>query len=335
MKVPLKGIIHVTGESDTGKTTFALQCGAKIPRIAFFDADVKGSGVVDNLREQGVRFGEYHDLTSECKGMRETAMHEHCLALLDNLSKRKGKFDALVWDNFSPFERTFHPFVTKHPLKFKEKYSPMGQIKGAEIWLASFDYEAQVLAYMTTLAPLVILTTHLKGHNINGKRTGKLVPDEKRPLVRKSTMRLWLRHNPNSAVPIGLVLKRIGKDVVLDDGTYDKVNVLPRRLVPWPDDAGLWDTIARYWVNPMGNRAPTKEETPNDFELSILDGTLTEDQKMIFQQGKADDEDMLDLSDPTSDVLRLDSEGMSVPNIAKELGLKKERVIDILDEYGG
>lgn len=331
MKVPIKGIVHVTGESDVGKTTFALQCGAKVSRIAFFDADIKGSAVVESLKRQGAKFGEYHDLITELKGKRETEIHEYCLGLLDKLSRRSNDFDALIWDNFSIFEKTFHPFVTKHPAKFKERYSPMGQIKGAEIWLASFDYEAQILAYVASLVDLVILTTHLKSHNINGKRTGKLVPDMKRPLVRKSSMRLWLRHNPASAVPIGLVLKRIGKDEVLEDGTYDKVNVLPRRVVPRPDDRSLWDTIAWYWGNPMGNRKPKPHETPNEFELSILDGTLTEDQKMIFRYGQAEADEPLEF-DKAEQVKELAAQGWSIPKIARETGIQKERVAQLLEE---
>jgi len=33
----MKGVIHVTGEHDTGKTTFALECGAQPEQICFFD----------------------------------------------------------------------------------------------------------------------------------------------------------------------------------------------------------------------------------------------------------------------------------------------------------
>lgn len=330
MKVPIKGIIHVTGESDVGKTTFALQCGAKVSRIAFFDADIKGSVVVENLRQQGTEFGAYRNLVTECEGMREIQRHEYCLELIQDI--KVGQFDAIIWDNYALFESTFQPYVKKNAAKFREFYSPKGDIKGSEIWLSSFDYEAQTLAYMTTLAPLVIIISHLKNHNLNGKRTGKLVPDAKRPLTRKSILRLWLRHNPESAVPIGLVLKRIGKDMVLEDGTYDKVNVLPRRVVPAPDDRSLWDAIARYWAEPMGNRRPEPHETPNEFELSILDGTLTADQKMIFRYGQTETDELLEFDDNKAKVRELKAEGMSIPKISRELGIKMERVMDLLEE---
>jgi hypothetical protein len=330
VKIPIRGIIHVTGESDVGKTTFALQCGAKIPRIAFFDGDIKGSAVVENLRQQGAKFGMYQDLVAKCKGMREIQRHEYCLGLVQSI--KAGQFDAIIWDNYALFESTFQPFVRKNAAKFREFYSPKGDIKGSEIWLSSFDYEAQILAYMTTLAPLVVIVSHLKNHNINGKRTGKLVPDSKRPLVRKSILRLWLRHNPEGAVPIGLVLKRIGKDMVLEDGTYDKVNVLPRRIVPAQGDKSLWDVIAQYWEVPMGNRKPLLHEVPNEFELSILDGTLTEDQKMIFRYGKVETDELLEFDDNKAKVLELKAEGMSIPKISRELGIKMERVAQLLEE---
>lgn len=325
MKVPIKGIVHVTGESDTGKTTFALQCGAKVSRICFLDADIKGAAIAKNIP-----FGMYRDLVMETKGMKEIEIHEHCLAILQRIEPNQ--YDVIVWDDFSLFEKTFQPYVAKYPTKFKDRYSAKGQIKGAEIWLASFSYESQVLAYMATLADLVVIISHLKNHNINGKRTGKLVPDIKRPLIRKSSMRLWLRHNPNSAVPIGLVLKRPGRDVVLGDGTYGKINVLPRRIVPNEDDEGLWDVITRYWDEPMDLRKPLPHEYPNDFELSILDGTLTDDQKIIFKTGKVKEEDMLDFSDEREDKVReLRGEGMSVPKIARQLEISRERVMRALE----
>lgn len=332
MKVPIRGIVHVTGEPDCGKTTFALQCGAKISRIAFFDADVKGSAVVENLKKQKTSFGMYRDLVVECKGMKELAAHEHCLKLIDAI--KPGPLDAIIWDNYSTFEKTFHPYVVKHSAKFRDHYSKKGDIKGAEFWLASFDYEAQVLAHLTTLADLVILVTHLKNHNINGKRTGKLVPDIKRPMVRKPIMRVWLRHNPDSAVPIGLVLKRIGKDVVLEDGSYGKVNILPRRIVPKQEDTSLWDAIARYWETPMGNRKPEKHERPSAFELSILDGTLTSEQKLIFRTGKVEEDEVLDFGDSALEeqVKALRRAGKSIPKISREIGLPKSRVVALLGE---
>ena len=43
----IKGIIQVTGPHDVGKTTFALECGAK--RILFVDDDIKGRNTVEGI----------------------------------------------------------------------------------------------------------------------------------------------------------------------------------------------------------------------------------------------------------------------------------------------
>ena len=61
------------------------------------------------------------------------------------------------------------------------------------------------------------------------------------------------------------------------------INVLPRKLVPGDKDNSTWDVINRYWDKPVGNRDPLEDEIPTPYELSILDGVLTNDQKEIWQ----------------------------------------------------
>ena len=53
--------------------------------------------------------------------------------------------------------------------------------------------------------------------------------------------------------------------------------------MPNENENSLWDVIRRYWDFPFGDRIPTPEEMPNEYELSILDGTLTADQKVALQ----------------------------------------------------
>ncbi len=191
---PITGLIHVTGEPDTGKTTFALACGFKPAEIAF-DDDVKTQPIADALKANGTPLGAYINLTKMSLAMREIEFHN---LVMSELSKLEGKnFKALIFDTWTRFENTFHPVVQKDPLKYKQYYSSKGDIKGAEIWKASFDYEAIVLDKMMEVAPLVILVTHLKDHTIGAVKTGAQVPDCKKPVVEKSRMRIWLRHNPD------------------------------------------------------------------------------------------------------------------------------------------
>lgn len=268
---PITGLIHVTGEPDTGKTTFALSCGFKPSEIAFFDDDLKTQSIADALQAQGTPFGHYVNLTKKSLGMREIEYHDLVMKEVSALESKK--FKILIFDTWTRFENTFHPVVQKEPMQFKQFYSPKGDIKGAEMWKAAFDYEAIVIDKLLQVAPLVILITHLKNYTIGAAQTGKEIPDCKKPVVEKSRIRLWLRHNPDGPAPIGLVLKRLSK-VEVGSGGIIPVNVLPRKINPC-----TWERILGYWDNPIGANIPSPDEVPNAFEYSILDGVLTADQK--------------------------------------------------------
>lgn len=274
-KNPITGLIHVTGEHDTGKTVFALSNGAQPERIAFFDDDIKGRNTVSQLKKQGFNFGLYVDLVDEFKDKREIEINQRGQELLNDIEP--GQFDCIVWDTWTRFESSFYAVVQKNPSRFKEFYAPMGKIKAGEMWQASFAYEAVIIDQLLAKVPLVILTTHLKDDYLNDKKTGKQIPDGKKTLNQKSNFRVWLRHNPDSPEPIGLVLKRPVKMQVTESG-IQPVNILPRKLKPF-----TWERIIKFWNTPVGNRPLTEDEKPDEFEMSILDGTLTKDQKNILR----------------------------------------------------
>ena len=277
---PITGILNVSGEPDSGKTWFALSSGALPERTAFIDDDLKGEAINDQVEAEGRKFAYYKSLIKEGAKMREIQFHEHCLAMLAELEENyHGKLDVLVWDTWTRFENTFHPYVLSAPNKFRQFYSPMGQIKGAEQWNASFEYEAVVLSMLTSIAPLVILTSHLK------KNASKLeIAEGKKPLIQKSRMRVYLRHSSDSPEPTGLVLKRLSKVSVGTSG-MKPINVTHRKVHPF-----TWESLIHYWNNPVGNAQPGPEEQLNEFELSILDGILTKDQKAVLQLAVIDAE---------------------------------------------
>jgi hypothetical protein len=268
---------------------FAFSCGAQPEDIAFVDDDVKGKSTVDNIKAEGKDLGCYVDLRSRGTGKKELEFHQLCLSVIDELKaqvEKRGKpFDVLIWDTWTRFENTFHPYIVTYPTKFRQYWSPNGAIKGAEQWKESFRYEGEVLASLLNIAGLVILTTHLKPENISGRRTGKLIPDCKPPIINMSVLRVYLRHNSDGPAPVGLILKRPAKQTITEDG-IEIVSVLPRKMKPF-----TWSEIRRYWKNPVGDRQMSKEELPDDWELSILDGTLTADQKKIWeaQEGLTED----------------------------------------------
>jgi hypothetical protein len=254
-----------------------MNTGAAPERTAFIDDDVKGKNIVKQVEKAGRKFAVYHNLMKESaygkngKQMRELEFHEHCLTILDELSEMAGDLDVIIWDTWTRFENTFHPAVVARPGDFRQFYSPMGQIKGAEQWGAAFDYESRVLDLMTEIAPLVILTSHLKKDQ--SKRD---VAEAKKPLVQKSFMRIYFRHTPNSPKPTGLFLKRPLK-MDFTKG-MEPTNVVHRKVVEL-----TWDKLIYYWNNPVGDTPPGEDEQLNDFELSILDGILTSDQKDVLR----------------------------------------------------
>lgn len=330
-------MIQVTGESDTGKTKFALQTGAHPSQTCFLDADVKGRVTVQQIISAGLQFGYYRDVVEETKEMRELEYHQYCLDRIADMEKLLEKRRrVIVWDTWEPFEKTFQPVVASDPKRFRQFYSPNGAIKGAEQWLSSFDYEAEIITRIVAMCQLFIAVNHVKPYSIQGKRIeGKVVADCKKPVVQKALMRIWTRHNPDSAVPIGLVMKRMGKDAWVEGVGIRTVNVLPRKLTPQPQDQSLWDVIRRYWENPIGNRKPEPHETPNAFELSILDGTLTEDQRLILRaaitaEAEVVADEMAAESESQTRAQAMKDDGKGYAEIAKELGVPVPAVMKLL-----
>jgi len=267
---PITGMINIAGEPDSGKTWFAMSSGAQPERTAFIDDDLKGKAIVEEVEAAGRRFGYYRNLVEEGKGMRELGFHKHCLSILDEIEP--GKFDVLIWDTWTHFENTFHPMVASNPNKYRQFYSLKGDIKGAEQWGASFEYEATVISALTEIVPLVVLTSHLKKDG--SKRD---VAESKKPLIQKARMRVFLRHSVDGPEPTGLMLKRLSK-VDVGSGGMKPVNVTHRKVQRF-----TWETLLHYWENHVGNVKPGPDEQLNEFELSILDGILTKDQKDVLR----------------------------------------------------
>ena len=231
--LPLTGVIHVTGEHDTGKTTFALECGAAPERICMMDDDVKGHATVKELRRKGFEFGAYHDLTELGKGMRQVELHEAALKLINSLEP--DQFDVIVWDTWSRFAGTFRHYVRAYPDKFRQEkeWSSMGRIKGGEMHKEARRYEARTINHLTRIAPTVILVTHLKDYYLNNAKTDKQIPDASKALNRVPRMRIWLRPNPTGrAVPIGLVLKRLDEKRYVEGKGLRTTCILPRKIAP-------------------------------------------------------------------------------------------------------
>ncbi len=339
----LNGVIQVTGEHDTGKTTFALECGAAPEKILFFDDDLKGRATVNELEEAGAKFGRYVDLVEVGDGKAELDYHNAVMEILSGLEP--GQFDAIVWDTWSHFANTTHAYVLANPTEFKKNWAPMGTIKGAQQWQEARRYEAKIISYLQSLAPTVILVTHLKDQYMGKvKVPGKQIPANSNALDRVLRFRIWLRLNPTGrAVPIGLCMKRLDRKHA-EDNKIRTVNVLPRKLVPLASEKSLWDTIWRYWDVPMGDREPTDDELPTEYELSILDGTLTRDQTHTLRTMVASG--LLEQPEEESNMVGVDQgklatvidmvqQGKALPVIAKAVELPVNEVQRYIDALPG
>lgn len=324
------GIVNVSGMPDVGKTTFALECGAPPDKICFIDDDVKGKSTAIELENSGTPFGKFVNLTAETEGMLETEFHKYVLDIIENIEV--GKYEVIIFDNFSRFENSFQPWVLTHQKQFRQNWSPMGQIHGAEIWLKSFDYEALVLDKMQEKAPLLILTSHMKRENISGRRTGKWIPDVKRPMIQKSLFRVLLRRSDDgSPIPTGIILKRISKKVVTENG-IEVVNILPTK-VPHI----TWRKIREYYNEPVGDRPPENDEILTEHEMALLDSSiLTEDQKLVMRFAMEAAKESEEEDNEGEERLRMQmkamkDEGSSFAEIAKAFETDPGTVVNILN----
>ena len=329
----ITGIIHVTGEHDTGKTTFALENGAMPSRTCFFDDDIKGRTTVDELRKLQ-DFGAYHDLAALNEGKTEVDYYFAVMELFDAI--KPGQFDTIILDTWSRFAKCLHSYIITHKNEFKQHWSPKGTIKGAEEWVESQWLEARILGQLQEKASLVVVVSHLKDYYANNaKVAGKQVPATSRTIARVPAFRIWLRQNPVSPVPIGLVLKRIATRKIVPGKGIRTVSVLPRKIVPRESDESLWDTIAYYFENPVGLRELRPDEIPDEYELSILNETLTKDQKRTLtlmlkakaidveeDEEEVEDSEELDTLKAIADSLRAEGVKVTMPKLKANSGFE-------------
>lgn len=341
--VPLiPGIIHVTGEPDVGKTTFAFESGARADRICFIDDDVKGHATVEQIIRDVGKLGRYVDLRAETRGLSQLQVYAKVTEIIDSIET--GQYDVIIFDTWSRYASTMKAYVRKNPSLFREPkdWAAQGNIKGPQQWKEAQGLEAAKLAQLNELAPVVIIVTHLRNQYIDNRKTDKQIPDASKTVVRVPNFRLWLRRNPTgSPVPIGLVLKRIDVKKATDRGLRT-ISVLPPRIQPRDNDESLWDTIAYYVKNPVDKRKLEPHETPNEFEQSLIEGTLTEDQKhMLFLRLQADvapdeeeiviEEELLDIQQYVHDMREENLDDSQIASLLKEEGKSYREIAKALD----
>lgn len=285
MSYQAKGIFHGTGEIDTGKTTWAL--GAYPLRdTAYIYDDVKKFSI-EGLSAEQVRsqFGFFLDLTERypVQKFKELEFAQAVMAEVDKLPA--GKFQSIVFDTWTRFGKALRRYVKANPLKFREAEAFTNQIaiRHAEEWGQASVVEKNYIASLARKSEALFLITHIKKISKANVETEAFEPDCGKAFDTACNMRLWFRRNPNSGVPVILVLKRLAKVGLDESGMIRPTNLLPRKITPRLEEQSVWDCINRYWLEPVGNREPTEDEKPTELELSILDKTLTKEQKEIWQ----------------------------------------------------
>lgn len=262
-------MVAVISNYGVGKTTFALECGYHPKDIIFINDDVKETGFEND-------FSGYVDLVSVSKGMKVLDLHQYCNNLIETLPKSK----VIIWDTWTQYQATFPAYVKAHSNEFRNpnEYSAMGKMKAGEQYQDAYRYEGIILTKLKLKCDLLILTFHLKQDYLNNVAVpGKFKPGHDKAIEKYADMRIWLTPNPESQVPVGLVMKNIRRGQITENGIQTS-QVLPLKI-----KRCNWQTINGYWQNPIGDRKPEDNERPNSFELSLIEGTLTPEDKRLYE----------------------------------------------------
>jgi hypothetical protein len=279
-KPPIKGLTWITGEPDTGKTTFALTVPGVAPgEIIFIDDDMKSEGLAQAMAAQGTPFGYYVNFISlvSDKKRKPREVWDLMGEVLTEAGRKVPHAKVLIWDNFSSHAEDA---IKAYGMTVVSQISDLteNQVRNASTFAWPYIYQIynSFLDDLTKMADMLLIITHVREKWIGQVRTDRLEARGQRPLVERSNFRVWTRHNGDPAdggAPIGLILKRIVQMSVTNEGIRP-VNVLPRKVKPL-----TWAKIIEYQQDPLGSRSPRPDELPTPHELSILDGELTADQK--------------------------------------------------------
>jgi hypothetical protein len=306
-------MIAVISNYGVGKSTFALECGYHPKDICFVNDDVKETGFEKD-------FGQYIDLVTESKNMKVLDFHKFCLDLIDNIKPCK----VIIWDTWTQAQATFPTYVKSHSNEFRNpnEYSAKGSIKAGEMYQDAYRYEGVALTKLKSKCDLLILTFHLKQDYLNNVAVaGKFKPGHDKAVEKYADMRIWLSPNPDSQVPIGLVMKNISRKEITDKGIRVS-QVLPLRI-----PRCNWDSLLEYWENPIGDRELAEDERPSSFELSLIEGTLTPEDRHLYEASLSFVEKQMAQSDADDILIRQSQETAIKEYIAANLAGMPSRVI--------
>lgn len=310
--VPYRGIIEIVGDHDTGKTIAALQTAkaTKNPldtykKVVFVDDDVKGEGTVRQMKNQGIEFDEYLDLSLERSKLGQTPTADELLkyVVLPTIDKiNEKKREIVIWDTW----RIVYQSARGHVERNQQKYSNVVTWRGTNsiiqglISKVARMIESKLMNDIKANCDLLVITHHIKDNYVTNVMVGK-IPESSATFSEVCNMRMWLRRNQQSKVPIMLFLKRPSLPKMTSSG-LKFVNIVPLKITPTAKHETIWEAIAEYEAHPIESRMPREDETPTPDELAAISGTLSPEQKkfveMSIEYNKHMEEELSEVEQP-------------------------------------
>lgn len=287
IQVPYRGVIEIVGDHDVGKTIAALQTSNNMKEVVFVDDDVKGEGTVRQMKDAGIEFDMYINLAEERLTLSAAPTPDELwqyvvLPTIEKIIEKKHKI--IIWDTWRIVYQSARGHVEKNKMKYKDV---VDFSRGTSIMIQGLIskvarlLERKVMNELKAHCDLLIITHHVKDNYVNNVIVGK-IPESSATFDEVCNMRIWLRRNQQSKVPIMLFLKRPNLPQVVK-GKLQFVNIVPLKITPTDKHESIWDAIAEYEKNPIQSRAPRPDETPTKEEFATISGTITAEQQAYIK----------------------------------------------------
>jgi hypothetical protein len=293
IQVSSRGIVEFVGEHDTGKTLAMLQAVYPWKKTVFVDDDVKGDATVKQIEElEGKKreeiFGEYIDVrlwrTKLGKTPSPTQLMEKVVEpIIDQITRKK--WEVIIWDTWRIVYQSIRGHVDTHQSDYRGVVTFRGSstiIQGLVSRVARM-VEQNYLSRLRDSCELLLVSHHIKDWYDNNVVVG-VKPESSATFSEVSTMRIWLRRNSQSKVPIMLFLKRPNLPRKTSKGRPRFINIVPPKVTPLPTDESIWDAIERYEKDPVESRALRPDEQPTTEEMTLISGMLSDDQKLYMME---------------------------------------------------
>jgi len=285
--VPYRGIIEIVGGHDVGKTIAALQTAYPYDQTVFVDDDVKGDGTVRQMRDANIAFQQYINLGEKRAELGNTPTAEQLLnkIVLPTVEDIcRSHHEVIIWDTWRICYQSARQYVEKNQQLFNNavKWSGNSTMIQGLISKVARMIEQRQINLLRTHCDLLVITHHLKDKYEANVRIGE-TPESSTTFSEVCNMRIWLRRNPQSKVPVMLFLKRPNMPKVVN-GIMQFVNLVPMKITPLPEEQSIWEALHRYELDPLESRTPREDEKPNAEEYAMISNTLTLEQKQYVME---------------------------------------------------